>query len=154
MNIYAYLRSKHGYGKECNLLAFPLSQRVSVGLGLTFVEIWAKNLPNWQSKDTIILFYEETEYSLSVKRFLEDYYDEERKDEFKTKVDGRCGYIRQAYVYNFPEGDFNKLSLYLDGTNSQLPDIDIYDATVNVINKNNLKVDLGTPYYFSRNPYL
>jgi hypothetical protein len=33
-----------------------------------------KHAPNWQAKDLIVLFYEDTDYSFGVKEFLEHYY--------------------------------------------------------------------------------
>ena len=149
-NVYLYLRSKQGYGNECTLFAFPLNYRASVAYALSFAEVWMKLRPNWQGKDLIILFYEETDYALSVKSFLENYYHPDlkmhgsiREDSFETRVEGRCGYIRQAYAFNIQESDFNKFSIFLDGKNSQLPDIDFFDVTADAFPINNLKYDLG-----------
>jgi hypothetical protein len=47
------------------------------------------------------LFYEEIDYALGVREFLENYYSKEaeKRDYFETRVEGRCGYIRQAYAF-------------------------------------------------------
>lgn len=76
-NIYAFVRSGQGYGNECNLLAMPLNHKASVVTGLTFVETWIKRQPKWQSKDLLILFYEELDYALGVREFLENYFSKE-----------------------------------------------------------------------------
>ena len=76
-NLYAYIRSPFGYGNECNLLAMPLNHKASVVTGLTFIETWIRREPKWQSKDLLILFYEDLDYSLSVREFLENYFHQE-----------------------------------------------------------------------------
>lgn len=95
------MRSGQGYGNECNLLAMPLNHKASVVTGLTFVETWIKRQPKWQSKDLLILFYEELDYALGVREFLENYFSKEadKRYFFSTRVEGRCGYIRQAYAF-------------------------------------------------------
>ena len=37
---------------------------------LTFIELMNQLEPKWQSKDLLILFYEDSDYSLAVKEFL------------------------------------------------------------------------------------
>ena len=127
-----YLRSAQGYGNECNLLTFPLNYKPSIVTGLTFAETWLRREPKWQSKDLIILFYEELDYALSIREFLENYhyqeinYDQsasgsnsESRNFFNTRIEGRCGYLRQAYSMMFSnEYDFNKFSLFVDGVNA------------------------------------
>ena len=109
----------------------PLNHKASVVTGLTFIETWIRRQPQWQSKDLLILFYEELDYSLGVREFLENYFSKNVKSEdlFSRRVEGRCGYIRQAYAFQFTDYDYNKLSMFLDGVNSQFADIDFYDAT-------------------------
>ena len=41
---------------------------------LTFVELMSSVQPNWQSKDLLLLFYEESDYSFAVEEFLQNYY--------------------------------------------------------------------------------
>ncbi len=61
---------------------------------------------------------------------------------------GRCGYIRQAFPFIIKDYDFSKLSLLLDGPNSQLSDIDFYDATRRQISKTKVfEIDLASNYY-------
>ena len=83
------------------MLAMPLNHKASVVTGVTFVETWIKRHPKWQSKDLLILFYEELDYALGVREFLENYFSKEadKRDYFETRVVGRCGYIRQAYAF-------------------------------------------------------
>ena len=90
-NIYTYLRSPRGYGNECNLLAMPLNHNASVAIGLTFVLTWIRRRPEWQSRDLIVLFYEDLDYSLGVREFLEDYHQQVQS---ARTIEGRCGYIR------------------------------------------------------------
>lgn len=73
-NIYTYIRSPRGYGNECNLLAMPLNHKASVVTGLAFVETWIRRQPKWQAKDLLVVFYEELDYALGVKEFLENYH--------------------------------------------------------------------------------
>ena len=94
---------------------------------MTFVELMVKEQPEWQSKDLIVLLYEETDYSFAVKEFLESYYASASENPFEKKIHGRCGYIRQAIPFIIKDYDFGKISLMIDGVNSQLSDIDFYD---------------------------
>lgn len=133
-NIYAYLRSPRGYGNECDVLALPLNHKASVVIGLTFVETWLRRQPKWQAKDFLVVFYEELDYALGMKEFLENYFHQgttlsASRSFFSTRVEGRCGYLRQGYAFVFPEYDYNKFSLFIDGVNAQLSDIDFYDVT-------------------------
>jgi len=57
----------------------PLNQLAGVQITLTFIETILKQESDWQSKDILFLFYEETDYSLAVKEFLNDYYNFGRK---------------------------------------------------------------------------
>jgi len=59
----------------------PLNHKASVVNGLTFVETWIRRQPRWQSKDLLILFYEEMDYALGVREFLENYFSKEVKNE-------------------------------------------------------------------------
>jgi len=111
--------------------------------------------PKWQSKDLMVLFYEDSDYAFAVKEFLTNYYiGKKTADPFKQRVHGRCGYIRQAFPFIIKDYDFTKVSLVLDGPNSQLSDIDFYDAVRNAIRTTeSLSYDL-LPSYFRKNPYL
>lgn len=93
-NLYGYLRSPQGYGNECNLLAMPMNHKASVAYGLTFVETWLRRQPKWQAKDLLILFYEEMDYALGVREFLEAYYQQNGQESLTNRIEGRCGYIR------------------------------------------------------------
>ena len=96
---------------------------------LTFVEMMYELEPKWQSKDLLMLFYEDSDYSFAVEEFLQNYYLDPAMDyPFSGRVHGRCGYIRQAFPMIIRDYDFGKISLILDGPNSQLSDIDFYDA--------------------------
>lgn len=125
----------------------PVNHKASVAFGLTFVETWLRRQPKWQSKDLLVLFYEEMDYELGVREFLQAYYQQEKlsDDPFSSRIEGRCGYIRQSYVFVFPEYDFNKLSLYIDGVNSQLSDIDFYDATRKALDKLDWRIEMAHP---------
>lgn len=70
LNIYSYFRTKDGPGKECNALAVPLSYKPGLVYLLTFVEMMYQIEPKWQSKDLLILFYEDSDYSFAVEEFL------------------------------------------------------------------------------------
>lgn len=61
-NVYSYLRSKDGYGGECNIVSAPLNYRASITYLLTFVSLLDKHKPEWQSRDLIVLFYEQSDY--------------------------------------------------------------------------------------------
>jgi hypothetical protein len=53
-----------------------------------------------------------------------------------------------------PEYDFNKLSMYPDGLNSQSADIDFFDATQKAMVKFDLKIEMSAPMYFRSNSWL
>jgi hypothetical protein len=59
-------------------MTLPINYKASITTGLAFIDAWLKQAPKWQSKDLIILFYEDTDYSLSVKEFLETYYHQSK----------------------------------------------------------------------------
>lgn len=100
--------------------------------------------PKWQSKDLMFLFYEDSNYSLAVDEFLGSYY----QSDFETRVHGRCGYIRQAFPFVIKDYDFSKLSLLLDGPNSQLSDLDFYDAVRRLVKGTRyFDADLASNYY-------
>lgn len=65
-NIYSYIRSKDGPGLECITLAVPLNLKAGLAHALTFVEMLAVRKPHWQSKDLLVLFYEDSDYSFAV----------------------------------------------------------------------------------------
>lgn len=61
---------------------------------------------------------------------------------------GRCGYIRQAFPFVIKDYDFSKLSLLLDGPNSQLSDLDFYDAVRRLVKLTKyFDADLANNYY-------
>jgi Gaa1-like, GPI transamidase component len=107
-----------------------------------------------------VVFYEDLDYALGIREFLENYFYQEsqstssKQNFFNTRVEGRCGYIRQAYAFVFQEYDYNKMSLFLDGVNAQYSDIDFYDATREGLGRLDWKFDFSLPYYFQLNPYL
>jgi len=152
--VYSYIRAENGYGKECSIMTFPLEHAASVTYGLTFMEAWAQDRPQWLAKDLIVLFYRDSfdgpkgtmgdlkrvgeTYSASVGEFLKNYYigheRAETKSNIKSLLDedkvihGRCGYLRQGYPFVFKDYDFNKFLLHMEGTNGKLSDIDLFDG--------------------------
>ena len=78
------------------MIAMPLNHKSSVAYGLTFIETWLRRQPKWQAKDLLILFYEEMNYAMGVREFLDAYYQQTmtNEDPFANRVEGRCGYIR------------------------------------------------------------
>lgn len=81
--VYAYLRSGRGYGLECNIMSFPLNYEASISYGLSYMEAWKDQDSNWQSKDMIVLFYDDRNkksgligdnYARSVQEFLQSYF--------------------------------------------------------------------------------
>jgi hypothetical protein len=138
----------------------PLNHRASVVTGLAFLESWIRRQPKWQAKDLLVLFYEELDYAFGVREFLEAYYQQargstsNRQEAFAQKIEGRCGYIRQAYVFQFTDYEYNKISMFIDGVNAQSSDIDFYDATQKGLTKLDWKLDFSLPSYFKQNPYL
>lgn len=135
-NIYSYVRSKDGFGSECLILAVPLDYNPSIVYALTFVEMMTKRQPDWLSKDILVLFYPESDYSASVREFLDAYYGVDGAGTpvgslygEEQRIFGRQGYIRQAYPMVIKDYKFNRISLLYEGINGQLSDIDFYDAT-------------------------
>ena len=155
-NIYSYVRSKDGPGKECLALAVPLNEKAGLTLMLTFIDLMVKNEPKWQSKDILILFYEQSDYSFAVKEFLGTYYAGKKtsKDPFETRIQGRCGYIRQAFPLIIKDYDFAKVSLMLDGPNQQLNDIDHYDSVRKAIKTTDSLSYDTSPGYYRKNPFI
>ena len=154
-NIYSYLRTKDGAGKECNAIAVPVGHKPGLVYLLTFVELMSSVQPNWQSKDLLLLFYEESDYSFAVEEFLQNYYMDPQLDyPFAGRVHGRCGYIRQSFPLVIRDYDFGKISLVLDAPNSQLSDIDFYDALRQAIETSqSFTYDLAYNYY-RKNTYI
>lgn len=150
-NIYTYVRSPRGYGNECNLLALPINYKASVVAGMAFVDTWVKRQPKWQSKDLLVVFYEELDYAIGIREFLESYHQQTGSG---SRIEGRCGYIRQGYTFVFTDYEYNKFSLFVDGVNAQFSDIDFYDSTREGLARQEWKFDFSLPYYFQLNPYL
>ena len=75
-NLITYIRSAKGMGLQCNLLAFPINKYESVRVGIGFIHHWKEQHVYYQHKDLIILFYEETSYSISIDNFLKQYLSE------------------------------------------------------------------------------
>jgi hypothetical protein len=73
-NIYSFLRTKDGPGLECNAIAAPVTQKPGLVYILTFFTLVSQLEPNWQSKDLMFLFYDESDYSFAVQEFLDTYY--------------------------------------------------------------------------------
>ena len=69
-------------------------------------------------------------------------------------IKGRCGYLRQSFPFVIDTYDFSKISLLLDGHNSQVSDIDFYDQTRKAIKQSQLSYDVTLPNYFRRNPFI
>ena len=46
-NVYAYFRSKDGYGQECNVISAPLEYKPSIVYILTFLETLYLRQPHW-----------------------------------------------------------------------------------------------------------
>lgn len=82
VNVYSYTRSYMGYGNECNLIAVPLQYKAGLTSLLTFIDV-VNRKKHSLSKDMIFLFYEDSNYSLAVKEFLDAYYHME-DDKFKN----------------------------------------------------------------------
>ena len=61
-NVYTYLRTKDGQGNECIALAVPLDKKPGIAVMLTFIDLMVKLEPKWQSKDVLVLFYEQSDY--------------------------------------------------------------------------------------------
>ena len=85
------MRSKDGFGGECNLISAPLNYRASITYLLTFVSMMEQTQPEWLSRDLVVLFYEQSDYQSAVKEFLDAYYS---LNPSKPRLRGRCGYLR------------------------------------------------------------
>lgn len=108
------------------------------------------------------MFYEDSNYSLAVKEFLDAYYhmdgDRFKNDGslfFEEQIHGRCGYIRQAYPFIIKDYEFSKISLNIEGQNSMLSDLDYYDSVRRAVqDKSVFDYTVSLPAYFRKNPYL
>jgi hypothetical protein len=76
------------------MLAFPIDSQPSLSMALSFLDVWSKVKPHWLSKDVVILFYNEGDYGLSIKKFLNAYYHRSQDIKEDDLIHGRCGYIR------------------------------------------------------------
>lgn len=62
---------------------------------MTFVDTWVKRQPKWQSKDLLVVFYEELDYAIGIREFLESYHQQtDSATDNVSRIEGRCGYIR------------------------------------------------------------
>ena len=48
----------------------------------------------------------------------------------------------------FPDYDYNKMSIFIDGINAQFSDIDFYDVTREAMVRQEWKFDFSLPSYF------
>ena len=46
----------------------------SLVFAMTFLQMMRDVEPKWQSKDLVVIFYEQNDYSLAVKDWLDSYY--------------------------------------------------------------------------------
>ena len=131
-------------------MAAPLEYKASIVYFMTFLETLSTLEPGWQSKDLLVLFYPESDYSLSVKEFLDAYYT----DDANEMISGRCGYLRQGFPFVIKDYDFKRVSLLVDGINSQLSDLDLYDQVKDAVKMTDFNYDTGIPSYFRKNPFI
>jgi len=93
-----------------------------------------------------------------VREFLDAYYLKQEEATLNTyfskPIEGRCGYLRQSHPFVVKDYDFNKISMFLDGVNSQLSDIDFYSEAKERVAASGIKFDFSLPQYFRLNPYL
>lgn len=55
-------------------------------MGLTFMDSFLRTTPNWLAKDLIFLFYEDMDYTLSVKEFIDTYFQQDEGHVDPTKL--------------------------------------------------------------------
>jgi hypothetical protein len=111
--------------------------------------------------DLIILFYHDSDYSLSVKEFLDSYFQQSYTEpdanvweRSHSIIRGRCGYIRQSFPLIFENYDYSKFSFGIDGINTNVSDMDFYDQIRKAIKSTSIGVDVSLPNYFKKNPFL
>ena len=144
------------------VLAAPLDYKPSIVYALTFYEAMAKHQPVWMSRDLVFIFYPESDYASAVREFLDAYYGVDGDGQpvgslygDDGRITNRPGYLRQAYPLVIKDYAFSRVSLLVDGVNGLTNDMDFYDATRTVFEKNSFfKYDLGSTNYFRKNPYL
>lgn len=71
--------------------------------------------PKWLAKDILVLFYEDGLYQEGVQAFLNEYYSTSKI----SSLEARCGYIRTALPLIVDTLDFNKVSLRIEGINTE-----------------------------------
>ena len=145
-NLVSYIRSPRGVGIQCNLLAFPMNKFESVKVGVGFAYHWKELQVYFQHKDLIILFYEETSYSISTANFLK-YLSE--TDIFP----GRCGIIRHAFIVSEDNTIPRRVAVVSEGKNYNINDQNLYFVTKNALKVNDLKYDVNYPYSFTGNQF-
>lgn len=119
----------------------------SLKVGLGFIYHWKELNVAFQHKDIMILFYENTSYSLGTKNFLKQYLDEEQI------LKGRCGTIRHAFtVYEFND-EAKAVSVVADGKNFNMNDQNLYFIVRNALKANKLKFDVHYPHSYSKNEF-
>ena len=97
------------------MLALPMNYKPSIVYGLTFLNILASDDSiSWLAKDLLVLFYQETDYSLSIKEFLLQYYQLKNM----PYLEGRTGYIRGGFALVVKDYLFNSLIISLESKNS------------------------------------
>ena len=145
-NLVSYIWSLRGVGMQCNLLAFPMNKFESVKVGVGFAYHWKELEVYFQHKDLIILFYEESSYSISTANFLK-YLSE--TDIFP----GRCGIIRHAFIVSEDNTIPRRFAVVSEGKNYNINDQNLYFVTKDALKVNDLKYDVNYPYSFIGNQF-
>ncbi|CAI2361463.1 unnamed protein product [Moneuplotes crassus] len=146
-NLISYIRSPRGKGNQCNLLAFPVNDINSISVGLGLIYHFKEANYQFLHKDTLVLFYESTSYSLSTKNFIKQYLSN------SDLIKGRCGTIRHAFTVSEFKEKGKTVSVISEGKNYNMNDQNLIWVTKIALEKVKVKYDMNYPYSFSKNKF-
>ncbi|KAI8997337.1 Gaa1-like protein [Pilobolus umbonatus] len=155
VNVFAIHRAPRSDGKEALILSAPWTSKTGeyntngIAVLLSLAKLFKRNV--YWSKDIVLLI---TDQGLAgTQAWIDAYRGINRNDEFSSVVMPRSGVIQGVINLDFPgTQDYESLGIYFEGVNGQLPNLDLINTIVTVIQRTNPQV-IVTLHDDSSNPF-
>ncbi|KAG1461820.1 hypothetical protein G6F46_005036 [Rhizopus delemar] len=142
-NAFAIHKAPRSDGKEALILSAPWVSRTGeyntngIALLLSLAKLFKRNV--YWAKDIILLVTDQGK--AGTQAWLDAYHGMEDGDEFSAIVMPRSGTIQGAVNLDFPgTQDYETLGIFFEGVNGQLPNLDLINTIVAVVERSNLPI--------------
>ncbi|KAG1309507.1 hypothetical protein G6F62_000715 [Rhizopus arrhizus] len=142
-NAFAIHKAPRSDGKEALILSAPWVSRTGeyntngIALLLSLAKLFKRNV--YWAKDIILLVTDQGK--TGTQAWLDAYHGMEDGDEFSAIVMPRSGTIQGAVNLDFPgTQDYETLGIFFEGVNGQLPNLDLINTIVAVVERSNLPI--------------